>query len=232
MISIRQAHQRGHFDYGWLNTKHTFSFGDYVDPKHQNFRSLRVINEDRVAPGQGFPPHSHRDMEIITYLLEGALEHRDSLGTGSVIHADEIQKMSAGTGVTHSEYNPSQTETVHFLQIWILPDRTGLKPEYQQIKLSGQDKKGNLKLVASNQADSKGIHIYQDVKLYVSKLDKKENVSYPLSTNRFAWIQVARGAVHLNGHSLKQGDGAAVERERTIAVTGNEPSEILLFDLN
>ncbi len=230
MIQIRKAEDRGHFDHGWLKTYHTFSFADYHDPKWMGFRSLRVINEDYVKPGEGFPTHSHRDMEIITYILEGALEHKDSLGTGSVIKPGEVQRMSAGTGVSHSEYNPSKKETVHLLQIWILPEQEGIKPSYEQKSLES-NVKNQLQLIVSRE-NGKAVKIHQDVKLYTARLDQNSKLTYPINRKRYGWLQVAKGTVSLNNQTLKAGDGAAIENEETINVNATQPSEILLFDLN
>lgn len=231
MIYIRKAGERGHFDFGWLDTYHTFSFGDYYDPRFMGFRSLRVINEDRVHPGRGFPTHGHRDMEIITYVLEGALEHKDSMGTGEVIRPGEVQKMSAGTGVQHSEYNHSKSEPVHLLQIWIVPDETGLKPAYEQKKFDDEGKKNRLRLVASPGGGDDLITVHQDARLYAALIEPARQILHELETNRHAWVQVARGAIEVNGQLLNQGDGAAISEEKRLTITGQEPSEFLLFDL-
>lgn len=231
MIKIRKAEDRGHFKHGWLDTYHTFSFDQYYDPNHMAFRSLRVINEDRVKPGHGFPTHSHRDMEIITYILEGALEHRDSMGTGSVIRPGDIQRMTAGTGVSHSEANPSRDEAVHLLQIWILPQQPGLKPSYEQKFFTVEDKQGRLRLIASLDGREGSVAVHQDVSLYGSILNERDEVVHQLEPNRYAWVQVAQGAVTINGEKLSQGDGAAVSSEARLALSGLELSEILLFDL-
>jgi redox-sensitive bicupin YhaK (pirin superfamily) len=232
MIAIRRSEDRGHFDFGWLNTYHTFSFGDYYDPRFMGFRDLRVINEDRVSQGRGFPTHPHRDMEIITYLLEGALEHRDSMGTGSVIRPGEVQRMSAGTGITHSEKNYSAGEPVHLLQIWIMPNQAGLKPSYEQKMYGDEEKRGRLRLIASQDARDGSVIVHQDVSLYAALLDTGQEVVHQMSKGRHAWLQVARGAVGANGQQLKQGDGAAISEEQSLKIVGNEPSEILLFDLS
>ena len=226
MLRIRKAGERGHFDHGWLNTYHTFSFADYHDPKFMGFRTLRVINEDRVAPGAGFGTHAHRDMEIISYVLEGALAHRDSIGTGSVIRPGEVQRMSAGSGVRHSEMNASETDGVHFLQIWILPERHGIAPGYEQ-KAFGTS--NELRLVASRDGRDGSLTIHQDVDLFTSTLNGTR-VKYDFRPNRFGWLQVARGEVEANGQKLRAGDGAALENERTIEISGS--GEVLLFDLN
>ena len=234
MIQVRRAKERGHADHGWLNTYHTFSFGDYYDPRFMGFRSLRVINEDWVQPGYGFPPHPHRDMEIITYVLEGSLEHKDSMGTGSVIRPGEVQKMSAGTGVRHSEFNHSKTEPVHLYQIWILPERAGIAPMYEQKAIPAEEKQGKLRLVASPAGGngSSAVKIYQDAELYATELAHGQTVEHKLGAGRYAWLQVARGAVNVNGQELKAGDGASVAEESQLTVAGRaEKSEVLLFDL-
>lgn len=231
MITIRKAEERGHFDFGWLNTYHSFSFGDYYDPNHMQFRSLRVINEDFVAPGRGFPTHGHRDMEIVTYILAGALEHRDSMGTGSVIRRGDAQRMSAGTGVRHSEANPSADEPVHLLQIWILPEADGLQPEYEEKKFSDDEKRNQLRLIVSPEGSDGSVRIHQEAKIYASLLDKDRDVVHSLANGRSAWLQVAAGSVSLNGVALKQGDGAAVSGESAVTITAQEPAEVLLFDL-
>jgi redox-sensitive bicupin YhaK (pirin superfamily) len=231
MITPRHAHERGHARHGWLESYHTFSFADYYDPRHMGFRTLRVINEDRVQPGQGFGTHPHRDMEIVSYVLEGALEHRDSLGTGSVIHPGEVQRMSAGTGVTHSEFNPSQTELVHFLQIWILPERAGLPASYEQRAFPAAEKQGKLRLVASRDGREGSVTIHQAVDLYVSVFAPGETVTHRLLPGRSAWVQVTRGAITLNDTALSVGDGAAVSEETLLTMTAQVEAEVLLFDL-
>ena len=231
MIKIRRADARGHFDFRWLNTFHTFSFGDYYDPSFMGFRSLRVINEDFVRGGRGFPTHGHRDMEIITYILAGALEHRDSMGNGSVIRPGDVQRMSAGTGVTHSEANPSREEAVHLLQIWILPAEQGLAPSYEQKAFTQDQKQGRLCLVASADGREDSVTVHQDASVYASVLSKDDEVVHSLTSGRHAWLQVARGAVGLNGELLNQGDGAAISTEAQIAIRGREDAEVLLFDL-
>ena len=231
MITLRQAHERGHAQHGWLESYHTFSFADYYDPRHMGFRALRVINEDRVQPGRGFGTHPHRDMEIISYVLEGALEHRDSLGTGSVITPGEIQRMSAGTGVTHSEFNSSRSELVHFLQIWILPERAGLPPGYEQRAFPAGEKRGKFRLVASRDGREGSVTIHQAVDLYTSVFAPGEAVTHRLTPGRSAWVQVARGAVTLNDTALSAGDGAAVSEEPLLTVTAKDQAEVLLFDL-
>jgi redox-sensitive bicupin YhaK (pirin superfamily) len=232
MISVRHAAERGTANFGWLDSRHTFSFGDYHDPKQMGFGPLRVINEDRVSPGQGFGTHGHRDMEIISYVLEGALEHKDSIGTGSVIRPGDVQIMSAGTGIRHSEFNHSKTEPVHFLQIWVVPDRDGIAPRYEQKTFPDADKRGRLRLVGSSDGRDGSVVIHQDVKLFAAILKTGEQVTQALPTHRKGWLQVARGAVVMNGHDLHAGDGAAVEGEPAITVTANtDGTEILVFDL-
>jgi redox-sensitive bicupin YhaK (pirin superfamily) len=228
MIRIRKADERGHFDHGWLDTYHTFSFGGYQDPDFMGFRSLRVINEDRVHAGGGFGTHGHRDMEIISYVLEGALGHNDSMGTGSVIRPGDVQRMSAGTGVTHSEKNSSD-ETVHFLQIWILPERHGITPSYEQKAFPASEREGKLRLVASHDGREGSLTIHQDVDLYTTTLAGDE-VSFAFRDGRAGWVQVTRGSVTLNGQPLQAGDGAAIEEEQRVTVAGD--GEVLLFDLN
>ncbi|MGD0649592.1 MAG: pirin family protein [Verrucomicrobiia bacterium] len=231
MIVLRRSSERGYANHGWLDTYHTFSFADYYDPEHMGFRSLRVINEDRVAPGQGFGMHPHRDMEIITYVLEGALEHKDSLGTGSVIRPGDVQRMSAGTGITHSEFNHSKIEPVHLLQIWILPERKGLKPGYEQKLFRGDEKRGRLRLIAARDGRDGAVTVHQDVALYAALLSPEEKVVHQLNPNRHAWLQVARGAMTLNGKKLSAGDGAAVSEGQSLEIEAADESEILLFDL-
>ena len=231
MITIRKSENRGHFDLGWLDTFHTFSFDQYYDPAHTHFRSLRVINEDRVQPAKGFPTHSHRDMEIITYILAGALEHRDSMGNGSVIRPGDVQRMSAGTGVSHSEFNPSETEPVHLLQIWILPQSQGLPPSYEERHFSDEERRGRLRLIASHEGHEGSITIHQDAQLFAAVLDAGQAVVHALDEKRSAWLQVARGTIRLNEVELKQGDGAAVSKESELTITAHDQAEVLLFDL-
>lgn len=231
MITIRKANDRGHFNFGWLDTYHTFSFDRYYDPNYMGFRTLRVINEDRVQPDHGFPTHSHRDMEIITYILEGALEHRDSMGNSSIIRPGDVQRMSAGTGVSHSEANPSRTDPVHLLQIWILPERTGLNTSYEQKFFAEDEKRDKLGLVASRDGSNGSVTVHQDVSLYASLLNNGSEVTYQMQPKRYAWLQVARGAVTVNGLDLAQGDGAAIREEAKLIIAGKEQSEVLLFDL-
>jgi redox-sensitive bicupin YhaK (pirin superfamily) len=231
MITVRRSAERGHADHGWLDTYHTFSFADYYDPRHMGFGPLRVINEDYVAAGRGFPTHGHRDMEIITYVLEGQLAHKDSLGTGSVIRPGDVQRMSAGTGVRHSEFNPSATEPLHLLQIWIEPHHTGLAPSYEEKVFSDTDKINRLRLVASPDGRDGSVTIHQDALVYGSVIEAGREVIYPLAEGRRAWLQVARGRVSMNGQTLEQGDGAALTDERALTVAGKERAEIILFDL-
>lgn len=231
MIQIRKSDERGHANHGWLDTRFTFSFADYDDPKHVHFRTLRVMNDDRVAGGGGFPMHPHRDMEIVTYVLEGALEHRDSMGNGSVIKPGDIQYMSAGTGVTHSEFNASETEPVHLFQIWMFPERQGLKPAYGQKNFSEAEKRGKLRLLVSPDGRDGSVKIRQDNDLYATVLGTGESVKHALKPERHAYVQVARGSVTLNGKRLEEGDGAAISDEKTLELTGEKDSEVLLFDL-
>lgn len=231
MITIRRSTERGSSKFDWLDSRHTFSFGDYYDPKHMGFSDLRVINEDRVDPGTGFPTHSHRDMEIITYVLEGALAHKDSTGTSSVIRAGDVQRMSAGTGISHSEYNPSQTEPVHFLQIWIIPKETGLRPGYEQRSFDLHQKRGSWVLVAAPDARDGSVKIHQDVELYLAAVSNGQELSYRLKPGRQAWLQVTRGAAALDGTMLAAGDGAAVTKQDLLQIESSDESEILLFDL-
>jgi redox-sensitive bicupin YhaK (pirin superfamily) len=229
--TIRRADQRGGADHGWLNTRHTFSFADYYDPNQMGFRALRVINEDRVSPGRGFGAHPHRDMEIISYVLEGGLAHRDSMGTNGVISPGEVQRMSAGTGVTHSEQNASKTEGVHFLQIWILPDREGLSPSYEQKRFPAAERQGRLRLIASPDGAEGSVKINANTKLYGSLLAAGEKAALPLGRGRHAWVHVARGEVSVNGQALKAGDGAAMSEEGEVSLEGIRDAEVLVFDL-
>lgn len=231
MIRIRKADERGHFDFGWLDTYHTFSFDQYYDPAHMAFRSLRVINEDRVAPGGGFPTHSHRDMEIITYILEGALSHQDSMGNGSVIRPGDVQRMTAGTGVAHSEFNASQSKPVHLLQIWILPNQRDLTPGYEQKAFSQSERTGQLRLIASVDGHDGSVKINQDANVFASLLKTDHKLEHELSSQRHAWIQVARGSISVNGQDLESGDGAAISDETSLKIVGRAPAEFLLFDL-
>lgn len=233
MITLRKSEERGHFNHGWLNTYHTFSFSDYYDPRFVGFRHLRVINEDRVAAGEGFPTHPHRDMEIISYVLDGALAHNDSMGNGSTIRPGDVQRMSAGRGIRHSEYNASPDEAVHFLQIWIVPAEKGIEPGYEQKLYSPEDKLGKLKLVASPDGSDNSVTIHQDVRLYASLLGKGQEVELQLGKDRYGWLQVARGSASLNGQALGQGDGAAVQAGDLVKIAGLDEgrSEVLFFDL-
>ncbi len=231
MISIRKSRERGHANHGWLESYHSFSFADYHDPDHVGFSALRVINEDRVAPGAGFGTHPHRDMEIISYVLDGALEHKDNMGNGSVIRPGDVQRMSAGTGVTHSEYNHSEKEPVHFLQIWILPQRTGLPPGYEQISVPAEEKRGRLQLIATGKGQDGAVTLHQDVDLYATILHADEGVGHDLQPGRSAWVQVARGSVTVNEHRLEAGDSLAVKDEPRLNIRGVGEAEVLLFDL-
>jgi redox-sensitive bicupin YhaK (pirin superfamily) len=230
MLTLNPASARGRTNIGWLDSRHTFSFGEWYDPAHMGFRALRVINDDRVAPGGGFPTHGHADMEIVSYVLEGALEHKDSIGTGSVIRPGDVQRMSAGTGVRHSEFNASRTEPVHFLQIWILPDRRGHAPGYEQKAFSQADRQGRLRLVGSPDGREGSVTLHQDVALYAGLLDEGQKATLELSPGRHAWVHVARGAATVNGKRLGEGDGAALSDETTLAIEGHG-AEVLVFDL-
>ncbi|HYD42661.1 MAG TPA: pirin family protein [Anaeromyxobacter sp.] len=233
MITIRTSGERGHLDHGWLDTRHTFSFASYFDPAQMGFRALRVINEDVVRGGQGFDTHGHRDMEILTYVLSGALAHRDSSGGGGVLRNGEVQRMSAGTGIRHSEFNASATEPVHLLQIWLLPDRPGHRPSYEQKAFAAEERRGGLRLVASPDGAEGSTTLHQDARVLATLLADRQAVEHPLAPGRHAWVQVARGAVELNGVSLSAGDGAAVSDERLLKLTGRGPgeAELILFDL-
>ena len=231
MITIRRSDERGGGDFGWLKTQHSFSFDTYHDSRFTGFRSLRVINEDWVQGGHGFPTHPHRDMEIITYVLDGALEHKDSMGNGSIIRPGDGQRMSAGTGIRHSEANSSKTDAAHLLQIWILPDRRGREPGYEQKAFPEAEKRGKLRLIASPDGKDGSVTIHQDAKLYACLLKPGQEVQHELGKGRYAWLQVAKGEVELNGQSLSQGDGAAVSEERSLLVKGIADAEVLLFDL-
>lgn len=231
MYQIRKSDDRGRGEHGWLDSRHTFSFAGYHDPRFMGFGPLRVINEDRVAGGAGFPTHPHRDMEIVSYVLDGGLEHRDSMGTGSVIRPGEVQRMTAGTGVLHSEYNASRTEPVHFLQIWILPEQSGLEPSYEQKAFSPEARRNTLKLLGSRTGEDGSVVIYQDVRLYGALLDPGASVEHPLGPDRRAWIQLVRGRVDVDGHPLEAGDGLAAASVPALRLTGLEDAELLLFDL-
>ncbi|MBW4564467.1 MAG: pirin family protein [Mojavia pulchra JT2-VF2] len=228
---IHPSNSRGHTKISWLDSYHTFSFGGFYDPNHMGFRSLRVINDDTVTPGAGFGTHGHRDMEILTYVLAGALEHKDSLGTGSVIRPGDAQIMSAGTGITHSEYNHSQTEPVHFLQIWVLPNKQGMKPRYEQKNFSLEEKRGKLRLIAAKDGRDGAVTIHQDVDLYASVLETGDVVNYHVKPNRYAWLHIAQGVATLNGEELQAGDGVQITAEEKLEISTNDSAEILLFDL-
>jgi redox-sensitive bicupin YhaK (pirin superfamily) len=230
MLVIRKADARGHFDHGWLDTYHTFSFAHYHDPEHMGFSVLRVINEDRVAPGKGFGTHGHRDMEILTVLLEGALEHRDSTGAGGVLRPGDVQRMTAGSGVTHSEFNHSQTAPLHFLQIWILPETRGLAPSYEEKHFPIPERRGKLQLLASRDTSQGSLRLHQDANVHATLLEK-QGLEHELAPGRCAWVQVARGAVRVNGESLAAGDGAALRDVPKIALETKSECELLLFDL-
>jgi quercetin 2,3-dioxygenase len=231
MITVRKSEERGHFDHGWLDTYHTFSFGDYQDPRHMGFRALRVINEDFVKPGEGFGTHPHRDMEILTWILVGELEHKDSMGNGSVIRPGEAQRMTAGTGVTHSEFNPSRENSVHLLQIWILPEAKNLAPGYEQRNFSPEERKNRLRLIASRDGRDGSVVMHQDSSVFAALLDAGQSVEHVPAPGRYAWIQVARGGVGVNGVALAAGDGAAASGESSLRIEAAKDSEILLFDL-
>lgn len=231
MLQVRAANDRGHADFGWLDSRHTFSFGNYYDPDHMGFGVLRVINEDRVQPSKGFGTHGHRDMEIISYVLQGALEHKDSLGTGSVIRPGDVQRMSAGTGVQHSEFNHSDSEPVHFLQIWILPNRRGLTPGYAEARIPDEEKRGRLRLIVSGDGRDGALPIHQDADLYASLLSKGESVEHGFAPGRKGWIQLARGNATVNNTPLAAGDGAAIVNEEFVTIRGDSEAEILLFDM-
>jgi len=232
MITVRRGGERGHFDHGWLDTYHTFSFASYHDPRHMGFRSLRVINEDRVKPAEGFGTHAHRDMEILTWVLAGALEHKDSMGNGSIIRPGDIQRMSAGTGVTHSEFNPSSDEPVHLLQIWLLPRQRGLTPGYEEKRFPPETRRAGLCLIAARDGRKGAVTIHQDADLWTALLESGESVRHELEPGRHAWLHVASGTVTANGVSLGAGDGAAVSGEKAVEVMAADRAEILLFDLS
>jgi quercetin 2,3-dioxygenase len=231
MITVRPASERGQGQYGWLDTRHTFSFNNYHDPRHTSFRALRVMNEDWIAPGQGFGTHGHRDMEIVTYVLEGALAHKDSLGNGSVLRPGEFQRMTAGTGIEHSEFNPSDSEPVHLYQIWLFPERRGLVPSYDQRAFAEGERQGKLRVVASPDGRDGSLTIHQDAEVFLSTLDVGNQVTHELAPGRHAWIQVLRGAVKLKDMTLSAGDGAAVSDESLVYLGAVEPAEVMLFDL-
>lgn len=232
MFTIRRSAERGHFDHGWLDTYHTFSFSDYYDPQQMGFRALRVINEDRVAPGAGFGMHGHRDMEIVTCVLSGALEHKDSLGHGEVLRPGEMQHMSAGKGIRHSEFNPSATEPVHLYQIWLLPRANGLAPGYSQKAFASEDRMGRWQLVASPDGAASSLEIEQDTRVYLAAIDSGRGVSHEFAPDRYGWLQVLRGNIDLNGHPLQAGDGVAMSEEPNVTLKGDGPAEVMLFDLS
>jgi len=229
--TVRRSDERGHARHGWLDTRHTFSFADYYDPTHMGFRALRVINEDRVAAGQGFGPHPHRDMEILTWVISGAVQHGDSMGNRAIVRPGEVQRMTAGTGVVHSEVNPSADEELHLLQIWILPERQGLEPSYEQRAHQDADRSGKLLLVASGDEHDGVVRVHQDVSLYTALLAPGDRVEHALRAGRHAWLQVIRGELDANGATLRSGDGLAVSGEAGLALAARAPSEVLLFDL-
>lgn len=231
MITLRPANERGHANHGWLDTRYTFSFSDYYDPRQMGFRDLRVINEDQIAPGQGFGAHGHRDMEILTYVMAGQLAHRDSMGNGEAIHPHEWQRMSAGTGVRHSEFNASQSDPLHLYQIWILPETEGIKPGYEQKIFAPEEKAGALKLVASRDGRDGSLTIHQNASVYNALLRSGEAVEHRLDAGRHAWLQVVKGAVELNGNKMNAGDGAAISEEPSLDIKASADAEIVLFDL-
>ena len=230
-LTLRKADERGHADFGWLNSRHTFSFGQYHDPAHMGFGPLRVINDDKVAGGEGFPTHPHANMEIVTYVLDGGLEHKDSLGTGSVIRPGDVQRMSAGTGIRHSEFNASETEPVHFLQVWIMPERAGVAPGYEQKSFTAADKKGRLRLAGSRDGRDGSVTIRQDVDLYAGVFAAGDKVTHDIVDERIAWVQVARGSVRVNGLDLAEGDGLAIEDVGALELEGVDDAEVLVFDM-
>jgi len=231
MTALRKSNERGFADHGWLKSYHTFSFAGYYDPENMGYGPLRVINEDRVAPGQGFGKHPHRDMEIISYVLDGELEHKDSMGTGSVIRPGDVQRMSAGTGVFHSEYNPSPKDSVHFLQIWIEPGEIGIKPSYEQKFFGPEEKRGKLRLLASPDGRDGSVTVHQDAQLYAALVDGDEKVTYELADDRRAYVHVARGSVKVNGRQLGSGDALKVEGDASVVIEQGNKAEVLLFDL-
>ncbi|MBT9311766.1 pirin family protein [Leptothoe kymatousa] len=232
MITIRRASERGNANFGWLDSRHTFSFGNYYDPAHMGFGNLRVINEDKVAPGQGFATHSHRDMEIISYVIDGALEHKDSIGNGSIIKPGDVQRMSAGTGISHSEYNASKEAAVHFLQIWVLPEQKGIDPGYEQIYFGPEEKQNTLRLVGSRDGRAGSITIHQDLNLYAAQLNAKQRLSHPVPDHRIMWLQIVRGNIQLGEQALSAGDGAAITAATNLTMVGQtDDAEILLFDM-
>lgn len=231
MITIRKAHDRGHADHGWLNSYHTFSFADYRDSSHMGFRALRVINEDRVAPGQGFGTHAHRDMEIVSYVLDGELEHKDSMGNGAVLRPGEFQRITAGTGITHSEFNPSSSQPSHFYQIWLFPERKGLQPSYEQKRFDPSKRRNQWQLVASHDGTDDSLMIYQDAKIYLADLGAGYQLNYQVSVNRHIWLQVLRGSLMVNGHPLQTSDAIAASAETQLMIGSDSDAEVMLFDL-
>ncbi len=231
MMTVRPADERGHADHGWLNSHHTFSFADYHDPAHMGFRALRVVNDDTVAPGKGFGKHPHRDMEIISYVLDGALEHKDSIGTGSVIRPGDVQRMSAGSGVLHSEFNASRTEPVHFLQIWLAPSARGIQPSYEQKTFSSDERQGQLRLVASPDGHDGSLTVHTDASIYIGLFDRGQSGELAVKAGRHLWIHVARGKIRANGHELSTGDSAGISDETALKVEGVDHAEVLVFDL-
>ena len=232
MMNIRHSKDRGHANFGWLNAKHSFSFASYYDPNHMGFSDLRVINEDRIAPSKGFGTHSHKDMEIVTYVLAGELEHKDSIGNGSIIRVGDVQRMSAGSGIAHSEFNASAVTPVHLLQIWIEPNRFGIEPSYEQKNFSDEQKRGQLKLVASNDGRNDSMTIHQDASLYVSILENDDRLTYDVAENRAVWLQVVKGKLKINDRMVETGDGVSISEENAMSIVGVEnESEFLLFDL-
>jgi len=231
MITVRKSEERGKADLGWLKTHHTFSFDSYYDPEHMGFRALRVINEDYVQPGKGFDTHHHSDMEIISYVFQGSIEHRDNQGNGSILEAGEVQHMTAGTGITHSEHNPSSKEVLGFLQIWIEPNQKGLKPGYENMAVADEVKKGRLKLIVSPDGESGTLKIHQDVRIYASLLSPREEVMHRMQAGRHAWIQLIRGSLDVAGHALRAGDGAAVSDLKEVKISAGKESEFVLMDL-
>lgn len=231
MITVRRAEERGHANHGWLDTYHTFSFADYYDPAHMGYRSLRVMNDDRVAASQGFGMHGHRDMEIITYVLDGQLAHRDSLGNGSILTPGRFQRMTAGRGIRHSEFNPSDSEPLHLYQIWIEPNQMGLEPSYEERTYANEEKQGRLRLVASPDGGHDSMAIHQDARVYLAALDRGQSVTHRLAEGRGAWVQALEGSFMVNGQRLNTGDGAQIEQETELRIEANEPGEVLVFDL-
>ncbi|TWT39375.1 pirin family protein [Blastopirellula retiformator] len=232
MIQVRKANDRGHFDHGWLNTYHTFSFAGYHDSEQMRFRDLRVMNEDWVAPGQGFGKHSHRDMEIVTYVLEGALEHQDSMGNGETLRPGEFQRMSAGSGILHSEFNPSTSDPVHLYQIWLYPAEKGIEPSYEQKSFPAEDRQNRLQLVASPDAAEGSLQIHQDARIYLAEIEKGSSVEHAIPADRHVWLQVLRGSVDLNGTLLETSDGAAISQEAALKITAADRAEVMLFEMN